>query len=362
MGAVQHVGNAYNGVTITATLPGSPTVGNTIVAIANSDSTLTIDGTWNLRKSFVSDQGFYVWDKVAGGSESPSVSVSPDGGADYAALVVVELDGVSDFDTVGTVGSHHGAASSVTAPSVASSADDDLALVIAALHGGWDSTGAPGSPSFDNGFTALESAVPVFAGSTGFVCAIFVGYQELGAAGDIGDSDVSWLVSTSANQAGLLVAYKAGDSLSGSLGIGFNLQAVAQRVAIVTGTLHLGLALSGNVEDVETHTVNGEFDLGVALNRTSLKAGISPAPASLRMGLAAASMKVAAVTGVLHLDLAMPGRDANARRDIAITVDPPVGNWAMAAPVGQWAVGAPGGSGWSASSAGGEWSVGSPTS
>lgn len=358
MGVVQSAGNAYSGTTIVTTLTATPVVGNTLVAIANSDSTLTIDGTWNLRRSFVADQGFYIWDRVAGASEPASVTVTPDGGADHAALVVVELDAGSELDAAGTVSSV-AATDAVTAAGTTTSTDDGEALVIAALHGGW-TTNPPVDPVYDNGFSALQNAFPLVVANSFFVAALFVGYKELGPAGPVGDSLISWTGGVT-HAAGVQVAYKAGSSVSGTLPINFVLTGASSKVVAVTGDLDLNMSLVGEHDSDESHTTNGALGVGLGISVASSKIVATTGRLLTVLELSADSVKVAEVTGTLRFDVNLSGRDPEAKRDITITVGPPLGNWAAAQAGGQWAAGSPTSPGWSMTAAGGDWAVSPPT-
>src|SRR3954469_7839546 len=89
---------------VTATWPsGAPVNGNTLVAIVNSDSTITTPSGWTVRRSLVNTQGFGIYEKIAGAAETTTVTVSPTATA-ATALTVIELNAsdVGVFDIVGT--------------------------------------------------------------------------------------------------------------------------------------------------------------------------------------------------------------------------------------------------------------------
>jgi hypothetical protein len=72
------VGTTTSAASLTATFELVPTLGNLLIAAANSDATLTMTSSgWTLAKSSIGEVGLYLWYKPAGPSESQEVKVTP---------------------------------------------------------------------------------------------------------------------------------------------------------------------------------------------------------------------------------------------------------------------------------------------
>lgn len=200
-----------SGASLTATLGATPTVGNILLAVSNSDSTLTIGGAWTQRFNFVSDQGFYIWDRVAGASEPTAITVTPSSST-YAALSVIEMAGVSGMDVVGTVVSSLNSQAATIQPSdIVATAAGDLTFSIGAMHG-WSGTD-PATPTFDNGFTTLTTAVTT--GGSSAASGHFIGSKTAFTSGSIGATNIAWTNNTQ-NRAAVQIAYKASGGGSGT--------------------------------------------------------------------------------------------------------------------------------------------------
>ncbi|UAJ78297.1 hypothetical protein IT072_02295 [Leifsonia sp. ZF2019] len=210
---LQSASNATTATIVTATLASVPTVGNTLVLIANSDSTLTLDTTsgstgtgWTQRFSYVSDQGFYIWTRPVVSSDATVYGVVPGGGATYASLGIIELAGVTStpFDVVGTVASGTNA-TSLAASTITTTAANDLVLVAHAQHG-YSGT-ISNTFSWNNSFTSLLQAL-VATGASGAKTSLVVGQKVQATAGAVGATTASWS-GQAQNVAAVQIAFKA---------------------------------------------------------------------------------------------------------------------------------------------------------
>ncbi|MFF2054101.1 hypothetical protein ACFVU2_21020 [Leifsonia sp. NPDC058194] len=213
MPVLQSASNATTATIVTATLASVPTVGNTLVLIANSDSTLTLDTTsgstgtgWTQRFSYVSDQGFYIWVRPVVSSDATVYGVVPGGGATYASLAIVELAGVTaaPFDVVGTVASATNA-TTLAAATITTTAANDLVLVAHAQHG-YSGT-ISNTFSWNNSFTSLVQAL-VATGPSNAKTSLVVGQKIQATAGAVGATTATWS-SQAQNVAAVQIAFKA---------------------------------------------------------------------------------------------------------------------------------------------------------
>ena len=95
-------GSTASGATLGVTLDSSPTQGNVLVAIVASDTTMTSGPSgFTERLAYVSNEGFYVYTKVAGAGESATVTVDPNGGYP-TSMAVLEFSGVTDYESKST--------------------------------------------------------------------------------------------------------------------------------------------------------------------------------------------------------------------------------------------------------------------
>lgn len=85
--------SAANVASLSGTYSPAPTQGNLLVAVANSDATVTMTSTgWTQAISSVNDTGLYQWYKIAGASESATVTVTPSSAAS-TEIVIEEWNG-----------------------------------------------------------------------------------------------------------------------------------------------------------------------------------------------------------------------------------------------------------------------------
>lgn len=203
MSIVQSAQGNANATTTTATFGSTPTSGNTLLAFANSDSILTIGGSWTQRLSSVASTGFYIWERTAGASEPTAVTVTPSS-SDFAALTVVEVSSLAAFDTVGTAAVTSGSAATATAADItATGGAGDIVFVFVGIHG-FGIT--PSAPSYGNGFTAVQNVIPSVT-SNALVVGQFVGSKTVGTPAAIGATTVTWTEPV-ADQVAVQIAYK----------------------------------------------------------------------------------------------------------------------------------------------------------
>lgn len=203
MAIVQSAQGAANATTTTATFGSTPTNGNTLLAFGNSDSILTIGGSWTQRLSSVASTGFYIWERTAGASEPTAVVVTPSS-SDYAALTVVEVGSLAGYDVVGTAAVTTGSAATATAADItATGGAGDIVFVFAGIHG-FGIT--PSAPVFGNGFTVVQSVIPAVT-SSAIVVGQFVGSKTVGTPSAIGATTVTWTEPV-ADQVAVQIAYK----------------------------------------------------------------------------------------------------------------------------------------------------------
>lgn len=203
---VQVATNSNTGATVAASFATAPTPGNTVVAFINSDNVFTVAPAGGVRRfTFLADQQFDVWEFT--GTLPTTVTVTPSS-ADYVSITLLELSGVSGFDLVGA-GTSASALNltTATAPTITTTADNDLVLDCVAIHG--TSGTVPSGPSWGNGFTAAASTQ---TGATGNAnCGQFIGSKTQTPAGAVGATTVTW-TGNGLNTDAVQIAYKAAAS------------------------------------------------------------------------------------------------------------------------------------------------------
>lgn len=125
---------------LAGTFAPAPTVGNLLVVNANSDATLTMTSSgWTLTTSSVNDTGLYQWHKIAGASESATVTVTPSVSAS-TEIVLEEWSGNLSSSPLDKFASGVQATGAATVPSgtttTTAQADE---LAVAAF--GWNDAG-----------------------------------------------------------------------------------------------------------------------------------------------------------------------------------------------------------------------------
>jgi len=150
-------GASAPGATLSATLDSTPTDGNVLVCMVSSDTTMTAGPSgWTERVAYVSNQGFYVYTKVAS-STGATVTVDPNGDNE-TAMLVAEFSGVSAYEAISSTAatqSSPGQTSRTT--NAVTPAGNAVYMACYGLHG--FNTDAPASPSYTGSFTGIGSAV-----------------------------------------------------------------------------------------------------------------------------------------------------------------------------------------------------------
>jgi hypothetical protein len=145
----------------------NPTLGNVLVAHANSDTTIPVPtdngtgGVWTLRNSVVDGNGAYLWSKqvAAGDTTMTSVTfaVSP---TDSIICGMIEVSSVTAaaFDVCNVAATQTGGAFTSTASvsDTTTGANGDFLIHLVALHASGTALTIT-SPSWSNGFTVLDS-------------------------------------------------------------------------------------------------------------------------------------------------------------------------------------------------------------
>jgi hypothetical protein len=181
----------------------APTAGNTLLAWASGDATVTVNNTMTAGPSIVDNNAVYMWWKVAAGTETtftftPGASTSP------VAVGVMEISGLaaSPFDIQNSASTGSG----TSTPSVGvttTGASGDFLVALAGMHHGAVGS-APSAPSWTNGFTNIDSVDTGTVATTD--CAAFIGTLSQGTAGAI-STVCSWTGGVNDSQA-LIIAFK----------------------------------------------------------------------------------------------------------------------------------------------------------
>ena len=145
-------GSATPGATLSATLGATPTVGNTLVCVVGSITTMTAGPSgFTQRVGYVSQQGHYVYTRTVVSGDSATVTVDPNGDFD-TAMVVMEIDGTYDeITTTAATQSTAGQSSRTTNPSFSTA--DVLHLACFTSTTGT----APTSPSYTQSFIPVAA-------------------------------------------------------------------------------------------------------------------------------------------------------------------------------------------------------------
>jgi len=205
---VQNATGNASAASLTVTLGAGPTVGNLLIAWANSNATVTIGGTgWTAGPSVIDGNGAYFWWRVAGASEPSSVTFTPSvsdsicaGLLEYSGNTASPLDASSSSTHSGS------AASSTTAVTVTTTGDHDLGIAAGLLHNSSPSATAPTAPTWTNGFSNVQATGAV---NGSYVVYTFVGDNlNLGTAGSVSTA-VSWSTNTWLDAQELLMTFTA---------------------------------------------------------------------------------------------------------------------------------------------------------
>lgn len=188
-------------LTYTATFGSLPTSGNVLVAIVNSDATVSTPAGFTVRQTVVSGTGFYVFEKISNGTEL-SIVTTPTSSA-RGGMIIMELAGVTTFDVAPTPVQTAATGTSVSCASLTTTAANDLVFAIGGFGG---FVTVPTGITYNNSFTALTTSISL--GSSGNSAGCFIGQKIQAAAGAVGATTASW-TNTSAARTGVHLSYKA---------------------------------------------------------------------------------------------------------------------------------------------------------
>jgi len=194
---------------LVATLGATPTLGNTLVVITNSNNIVTLNASagtgWTQRAAYLGDQDFHAWTRPVVSSDITAFTINSSP-ADDIAIVVLELAGVlaTPFDVAGTVVAASGVAASQIASTITTTAANDLVLVIHAVHG--IESSYTGAVSYNNSFTAAVAANPATGFSTSKT-ALLIGQKTQATAGAVGATTIT-TTGSSQNRASVMLAFK----------------------------------------------------------------------------------------------------------------------------------------------------------
>lgn len=354
---VQVAGNAATGASVAATFSTAPTAGNIVVAFINSDNVFTVSGSGTRRYTFLSDQQFDIWEYTT--TLPTTVTVTPNS-ADYVAITLVELGGVSGFDLVGGDSQKPGVSGQTTAtvPTLTTTAASDIVLACVALHG--STTGAiPNTPVWGNSFTvARTTGQPANGGApTGQ----WVGSKVQATAGAVGATTVTWSNGAD-NTDSVALAYKA--SATGGSGVSLTAVAAQSTATMPVPVLSVGTVVSGGGPMAATATMPvPTLSVGVNLTAVAAKATASAPIPAVTVGSnttlaavaahATATMPTPGLSVGVHLTAAVATATATMRtptinlspivaRNIQILgTSVPVSHWGTNGPTVAWQTGQP---------------------
>jgi hypothetical protein len=210
---VQAVGKASVGTTGTTVTIGSsdgwatPTAGNLLVFVGNSDATLTLSGAGTVTNGpqIVDGNGAYVWWKFATGTET-APTVTPVNATD-TAFACLEYDLITAFDVQNSNTVSGVSGSVITSTSVTTTNDPDLVLGVAALHAFHGTHGT--SPTWTAGLTNIINIDSgVVAGRTTNTVKTFIGELLPASPAGVKAVQCSWTNPYDDRQA-LIIAFKA---------------------------------------------------------------------------------------------------------------------------------------------------------
>lgn len=132
---------------LSATFVPAPTQNNLLMCLANSEATINMTSTgWTLAVSQINNTGLYQWYKVAGASESATVTITPTSTVSVEMLVY-EYSGAVTASPWDKAASAVGASTGTTA---ATTQADELALAAEGLS----NMASAGTASWTNSFTS----------------------------------------------------------------------------------------------------------------------------------------------------------------------------------------------------------------
>lgn len=203
---------------LTATWPAAPTSGDVLLALVDSDTTMTSGPTgYAAVTSNVGGQGAYIYEKTAGAGESTALTVTPNG-ANITALLGLEITGTTGRDAISTVTSAQGSSqSSVNITSITTAAGDgDLVIALVMLHNANPSPAFGDPPTWSNGFAHFTTV----GNTTGTVLrdVIYIGTKTVAASTSVGATTCTWPGGAvpEVDSSTWMVGYKAAAAAAGS--------------------------------------------------------------------------------------------------------------------------------------------------
>lgn len=156
---------------LSATLPGTPTSGNTLILIVSSDATVSTPAGWTVDKSQINNNGHYLFRKTSAGTET-SVTVNPTVGAS-TSWNYMEYSGMhaSPLAVTTSAGSGTGISSLATGTTGTSSGATG-GIAIASWGQSIIASGATATTdSYTAGFVELHDTCTTKASGTNVTCA-----------------------------------------------------------------------------------------------------------------------------------------------------------------------------------------------
>jgi hypothetical protein len=184
--------------TLSVVYTSAPTQNNTLVAVAGSDTTLTMSSTgWSLVKSAVDFTGLYLWQKIAGASESSTVTITF--ASDQAQMAVYELGSMLNPSVDASQTSLPG----TTTATVPSGTTATLAQADEWAIAAWNRQGAAAVNSISNSYVQAYNV----SGSGGTQTTMTVATLDLSSTAATSSTVV--FAATSPNPSGLIATFKA---------------------------------------------------------------------------------------------------------------------------------------------------------
>ena len=303
MAQVQRNSGTTNGVTtITPTLPGATTAGNSIVLMVSSAGTLSTPAGFTSRSPQVNMQGCYLFDKlVASGNATDTPSLTQ-GGAYNATWLIAEYSGITAFKTSNGNNSGFVSNGSISGASVTPTAGNVLLVAYMGLSNpNAAQTFAAGDPqSWTNSFTGEQSILRTgTAGAGRDSMAAGWATRQVAANGSTAYSTAASFTSTSGTGA----PHQIISAYAHSTG------PTAYTMPAVNGVLTASGQVNKLARSRDMDAVNGTLTLaGPTVNLIysgagpkSMPGGIGFLTASGRAATLARSRKMASVNGTLTL-------------------------------------------------------------
>jgi hypothetical protein len=299
----QNSGTANGVTTITPTLPGATTAGNSIVLMVSSAGTLSTPAGFTSRSPQVNLQGCYLFDKLVASGNATDTPTMTQGGAYNATWLIAEYSGITAFKTSnGNNSSFVGTGSPISGPSITPTAGNVLIVTyMAATAPNTSTTFFAGDPqSWTNSFTGEQSILrPGSAGAGRDSLAGGWATRQVAANGSTAYSTTAMFNSSSGTAAphNIIVAYTHSTGPT------------AYTMPAVNGTLTASGQVNKLARSRDMDAVNGTLTLsGPTVNLIYSGAGPKTMPggigflsASGQTATLARSRKMASVNGTLTL-------------------------------------------------------------